>query len=117
MFRLVLAILTAWSCVFAQALPAASAKHQCTAPCCAHCGSNGCNCATPQASPQWIGSAERKGAAVRSILALKAVDRDAINWSSAPVDQWLVRGDSYCSRRLASAAEAPLFKEHCSLLI
>jgi hypothetical protein len=29
----------------------------------------------------------------------------------------VVRGISYCSRRLASAAEAPLFKEHCSLLI
>jgi len=117
MFRFVLAILTAWSCVFAQTLPAAAAKLHCPAPCCAHCASNGCNCATLQTSPQWIGSAEHKTTAVRSLSIAKVISRDPITWSSATASQLAVRGISYCSRRLASTAEAPLFKEHCSLLI
>jgi hypothetical protein len=54
---------------------------------------------------------------VRSIDASKAVGRDATTWSNALAGRLLVRGNSYGSRRLAAAAEAPLFKEHCSLLI
>jgi hypothetical protein len=117
MFRLVLAFLTAWSCVFAQALPAAPTKCHCRAACCAHCAGNGCNCATLQASPQWIGSAEQKPSTVRSIGIAKVVVHATIVWSSVTANQLLVCGDRYGSRRLASAAETPLFKEHCSLLI
>ena len=117
MFRLALAILTAWTCVFAQALPAAPTKCHCQAACCGHCAGNGCHCATLQTSPAWIGSSEHKSGEVRSIDASKAVGRDATMWSTAHPNQLLVCGDSYRSRRLASAAEALLFKEHCSLLI
>jgi hypothetical protein len=120
MFRLVLVIMTAWSCAFAQALPAATAKCQCKVACCAHCASNachGCTCAAQSTSPQWIGSSAHQNAAARSIITGKVVDRNRIAWSSAPASQRLARGNSYCSRRLASAAENPLFQEHCSLLI
>jgi hypothetical protein len=120
MFRLVLAILTAWSCVFAQALPAAPAKCHCQAACCAHCASNacnGCSCAASRTSQHWLGSSEHKSTVARSIEAAKAVDPESFAWSRAHASRLLVCGDSYCSRRLAFAAEVPLFKEHCRLLI